>query len=772
MPVSRSMSKIALPPWWAHPLLYGVGVVVLIFLDWFPFDPQSVVMWVFLGALLLGFFGANWWYLRPRRELAHALDAALTEEQSDEAGGGAPPPMFKGHDTLRAQWQKFRRHPSPTDETHPGPAGPSTVSASEFFTKESVLGKRHSKLPDALPGVFTAIGLLGTFVGIAIGLEGIDLDAPSDERLDAIGQLMDGMSTAFLTSIVGITQSVWWLIVFRCADRALESSLDGFLVRAEEAYPAEQPHDTLMRIAASGAALERMDESATAIRETTRGIKGEIQQLGQDLSGALERHLKTYVTDPLQELNTELGERQQEALQRMVESFQNTLVSSVGERLNEFGEALRSATDHQVRAAKELGRFFDRLDEVADTQTKLLRRTSEVAAVFDSGLARLVEAKEAIAEAGGLARETMEAASRLSLECQRQLEAQERASEAAARSWETQVAATEHLHRELRDLMTHLTAKVAEFRTLSAQKIGEVFHSFDAEMAKVTDHLSGTMDELREIARMLVGAVRPLPEAVDGLRDTTGELSRVSDAHGESLSAGIREFRKVHEELAAGMEHSLSEVRSAFGQLPALTEAMRSGHQVLTTASAEIGARLESLSTRTAASSERTLTEMAKVLDSVGGATGRIEDAVSTVVGALEALEARASAGSETMVRASEATHNLTRTVEQVREQVASLVDAGAARSDALQETVVKLLDATERTAKGLARVVDAVRRPQPSGIGDPVRRSVPEQPLTPEPSPAGGRAGPVVRRPLPPETPEPPTKPKRRGIRRFFRRR
>ena len=458
-----------------------------------------------------------------------------------------------------------------------------------------------------------------------------------------------------------------------------------------------------MRIATGKAALVGMKEIA-------EGIKGDIQQLGQDLSGALENHLKTHVTAPLRELNTDLGERQQQALERMVESFQDTLVSSVGEKLNTFGEALRSATDHQVRTAKELGRFFDRLNQVADTQTTLLRRTSEVSETFEAGLTRLVEAKEAIAHASRLARETMEAARSLSLECQRQLEAQERASEAAARSWETQVEATRHLHRELSDLLTHLTAKVEEFRTLSAQKIGEVFHAFDAEMAQVTDHLNGTMDELREISRTLVGGIRPLPEAVDGLRDTTGELSRVSSAHGESIAAGIQEFRQAHATLVAGMENSLSEVRDAFGQIPGLTEAMHSGYQSLTRASAEIAARLESLSAMTMASGERTLTEMTNVLDSVGVASGRIETAADTVVTALQALETRTSAGAEALNNASRTTHDLTRTIEQVREQVVGLADTGAARSGALQENIEKTLGAVERAAKGLEPIVDATR--------------------------------------------------------------
>ena len=666
-----------------------------------PADGVSPAYTLFFLVLLFGWFTvANWRYRMPRLEAAGVLDAAELDRQSGEATQVTPPSMFEGHGSLRVQWAAFlgARNTDSPDGIH-GVARPSTVSAADFITVESVLGSRHSKLPHALPGIFAAVGLLGTFVGIAIGLEGMDADASPED----ISRLVAGMSIAFLTSIVGITQSVWWLIEFRSADRRLESALAGFLDRAEDAFPVEQPHETLFRIASSGAALE-------GVGETAGRIKGEIQQLGQDLASAFENHLKTYVSDPLRELNTELGHRQQQALNRMVESFQDSLISSVGDQIDAFGDALRSATDHQVRTAKALDRFFDRLEQVADTQTTLLRRTSEVAGVFESGLTRLVEAKEAIADASRLAQETMDAARKLSLECQRQLEAHERATEAAARSWDEQLDSTRRLHRELKDLTTHLAAKVEEFRTVAAGKIGEVFHSFDSEMAKVTDHLSGTMDELREVGKMTVEAILPLPEAVEELRDTTGDLSKVSRAHSESVAAGLKQLEQVHAGLVASMKDSLSDMEGAFGQLPALAEVMRGGYEALAKGSADIGSRLETLSARVEASDEGTLTAIKGVRDTVLDGSGRIENAARTVVGALKAMENSAATGSEALTRASGATRDLARAVLEVRVQVADLAGANVARSAELQAHIERLVDAVGGVADDSAARSEELR--------------------------------------------------------------
>ncbi|MDE2871856.1 MAG: MotA/TolQ/ExbB proton channel family protein [Gemmatimonadota bacterium] len=130
--------------------------------------------------------------------------------------------------------------------------GTSAVSPSEHFTVAGVLGRNLGSLPNALPGVFTAVGLLGTFVGIAMGLADIEPTAAAENLMEGIRTLMSGMSTAFVTSIVGITFSVWWLFEFRIAEGRFRSRLDLFIGETARVFRVEEPHETLMRVAISG----------------------------------------------------------------------------------------------------------------------------------------------------------------------------------------------------------------------------------------------------------------------------------------------------------------------------------------------------------------------------------------------------------------------------------------------------------------------------------------------------------------------------------------
>lgn len=61
----------------------------------------------------------------------------------------------------------------------------------------------------AMPGILTGIGILFTFMGLTLGIFGLD---PTDaERLtQGVRGLLGGMSLAFLTSIAGIGSALWW----------------------------------------------------------------------------------------------------------------------------------------------------------------------------------------------------------------------------------------------------------------------------------------------------------------------------------------------------------------------------------------------------------------------------------------------------------------------------------------------------------------------------------------------------------------------------------
>lgn len=71
---------------------------------------------------------------------------------------------------------------------------------------------------DSIPSVFTTLGILGTFVGIFFGLQKFDVNNIND----SIPPLLEGMKTAFSTSIVGILCS----LVFGKVSQIVQRNVD------------------------------------------------------------------------------------------------------------------------------------------------------------------------------------------------------------------------------------------------------------------------------------------------------------------------------------------------------------------------------------------------------------------------------------------------------------------------------------------------------------------------------------------------------------------
>ncbi|MDR2081877.1 MAG: MotA/TolQ/ExbB proton channel family protein [Campylobacteraceae bacterium] len=71
---------------------------------------------------------------------------------------------------------------------------------------------------DAIPTVFASLGVLGTFLGIFDGLQEFDINS---DITNSIGRLLEGLKTAFLTSIIGIFLS---LVFGRISEKVLDKA--------------------------------------------------------------------------------------------------------------------------------------------------------------------------------------------------------------------------------------------------------------------------------------------------------------------------------------------------------------------------------------------------------------------------------------------------------------------------------------------------------------------------------------------------------------------
>lgn len=105
---------------------------------------------------------------------------------------------FNNHKRLNPAWKNFKE--SLTAEKY------STTDAAEFFNVTNLTRGMNMTFWQGYGGIFTGLGILGTFTGLTVGLSGVVI--PKDNNIEvlknSIAQLLAGVETAFVTSLVGI----------------------------------------------------------------------------------------------------------------------------------------------------------------------------------------------------------------------------------------------------------------------------------------------------------------------------------------------------------------------------------------------------------------------------------------------------------------------------------------------------------------------------------------------------------------------------------------
>jgi len=533
---------------------------------------QGAIILIFIGMLGFGLWKSQSYWISRYQHTTNALNkasVALTKHKEKTLNGTNEDliqlikleeilneirhPHFQY--TLRRYVKDVRNSTGKSEMLIQSPVDPS-----EYFTLRNILNDDHETLPNALPGVFMAVGLLGTFVGIAIGLSGIsplEVDLPSEDLMESVQTLLGGMSIAFITSITGIIFSIWWLFDFKFHKGRCLISLDKWMEELISLVKYENPHSTMFRLANVN---ESIRNSTTEIQRTSMNVINEFQNLGQNLAEALLPHLITHVGTPLQKLLDDFSMHRRESMQKIIEVFRETLRASIMDELEAFSKSIQESSHHWMNATREFESLFDRINSVSQAQTNLLERTTEIATVFDSGLQALTSATKAIESAGNATHDAVKASSEavqasvgLREDVRLVIEVQEKLTIACQNSLNQHESMIGEVKSIIASLPENLDTSISEFQTTSIEKIRSIFQEFDSVMAQVVEHLSGTLVQLFAITedfpdqvQKISGIVEKLADAVTTHQDTLFPILKTLE-HG--MTGIDQQFSPTNEEL-------------------------------------------------------------------------------------------------------------------------------------------------------------------------------------------------------------------------------
>jgi ABC-type transporter Mla subunit MlaD len=430
---------------------------------------------------------------------------------------------------------------------------------------------------DAVPGLLTAWGLVGTFAAIAYGLGGLsELDSGA---IAGVGGLLGGLGGKFITSIAALLLAfVFQLIDVIALRRSLAGSHALVMDAVARAFPkqtaAQQVADLLESARKQEAALANISsDMVTAFGDLfTSNL---LPDLGRLLASSVEEQLGPVMAEVATGIRSldqgikRLESGKQESLSEELKSLTGNLERSVTAALERMG------SNFQQSLSGSAGREFEQAAAAMRDSAEVLRSMNESFDTMQGALQRLLTDAEArtartFEENEGRTKALNDLVERLVSQLN------EQASTSAGEVQRLLVQAVSGVGATLTDLTSELQRRFTEAADEQARTTGEVLTEASQAAGRTTIETERVLAKLAERSTDFVAAADQLRELREGvsqvLSQTGNRVRELNDAasafrtvatEANSITKALRESQDQHRraaETAAGMVNRVGEV--------------------------------------------------------------------------------------------------------------------------------------------------------------------------------------------------------------------
>ena len=219
----------------------------------------------------------------------------------------------------------------------------------DYIFESELLESCNYNVCTQVAGILTALGILGTFLGLVLGLRSFDF-SNADQMTSSVEALVGGLNVAFYTSIYGVTLSILYNIIFRRITAGLTQELNHF-------YDA------------FNSALEPVSQKAMVERMDSR--QAENNALMQDIKALLDERLGERLGHQMAETLTPVFDRIIQSLDSMMLDFHKEQANSLEKIVDAFVDRMGGALNSHVKA---LGESVDELSQAQKTMSVELQR--------------------------------------------------------------------------------------------------------------------------------------------------------------------------------------------------------------------------------------------------------------------------------------------------------------------------------------------------------------------------------------------------------------
>lgn len=413
----------------------------------------------------------------------------------------------------------------------------SSIPSSEYFNTETIAGELlHNRILNLGPGFFTAVGVLGTFFGLTVGLQGLEMgdSASTDQLRDGIHALIGGAATAFYTSLAGISVSLVANAIKGTMERSMIRKVINLQSEIDGKFPRYTPEQALADIAISTQA------SSASLQELHERIGEQFQKSINGLADGMQEAVATAITTALAPAMNNLSDSMSEQSNTVFDELVGKFASSFESIGNTQAKQLSSASEELNRSVNVVAdEFSAMLIAMSEQQTKSHENATKSSENFQGQMEQLL----------AMADEQRSESTRTMDEIKESLSTVSQALDSSSDRL-TAVAST------FKDASSKASGDIA---TISSQLSTATSHVTTAaqHQNKAIDQLSEHRDQFMLLQQQLRELAIHLESAVGKSADAFGVLGEQQDVFLENLKENVRHVNLSLNESVASLTSSM-----------------------------------------------------------------------------------------------------------------------------------------------------------------------------------------------------------------------
>lgn len=527
---------------------------------------SQTINWVFIVAFFATFLLYKYHFVKPLdaryKEIETYLDILKKyNPQNVNAYFESLSQKMENSDLIKGIWRKYQR----TLISIPGKDGLekySTVESESYFSVAAFTEGMKGGLWSGLAGTFTGIGILGTFIGLTIGLAGVDTSS-TGALSSSISGLLGGMSTAFVTSIFGIVSAIVFGVWHSQNMKRFGDAVSRFTDALDQVFIRKSVEEILLEeLAESRAQRAAMEQLSTDMAiSICDHLPDVLDQLAEKMDSAMKGNLDTMLAG--------LSERQDKQTEQLMQISSNTS-SLVSGGFDQLGDVLKKGVG---QGAEELGNSLKNLSSdiasLAEGIRDILDRSTKASSEANQ------KTLDALNEAISKMNETMEGMAN-------------KQTEETDKNIQRMTALMEEMKTTMKDIFDEMAASVKEQRTeigkIAKDSADQTKENLGAINASVKELMAEIADQMQQMQSMMDMHEKHMQETLDQMRQAVSSSGNVVNAAGKTVEAAgktAKVFVEAADDVSMKLKTAAEPLQKAAQPLQLAAASLDSGVQVL-----------------------------------------------------------------------------------------------------------------------------------------------------------------------------------------------